>query len=126
MALKVTEFDPANPFDGNEIFGFVQSGVNVQGTLQDIASFAKINIQEWAPNWTDDADLYIPANVAMTIDAGNPPVGVGDLAYEKSTTADPSTFASTTLPATLEAGAWLKISATGVSSFLAAHYIRTA
>lgn len=81
---------------------------------------------EWTPNFSADADLYIPAAVAMTIDEGNAPLGTGSLAYEKSTTAAPGIFSSTTLPATLQAGAWLKVTATGVGSFLAAHLVRTA
>jgi hypothetical protein len=62
----------------------------------------------------------------MTVDEGNAAIGTGTLAYEKSTTADPGTFSSTTLPATLEAGAWLKISASGVTGFVACHLVRTA
>lgn len=81
--------------------------------------------QEWAPNFTDDGDVYIPAAVAMTIDQGNAPVGTGSLAYEKSTAGAPGTFAATSLPATLQAGAWLKVSASSVTGFLAAHLVQT-
>lgn len=126
MPLKLTEFTDANPLSGSELFGFSQSAENRKATLNDIVGFAKLGIQEWAPNWNDDADLYIPANEAMTIDAGNPAIGTGDISYEKSTGAAPSTFGATTLPATLEANAWLKISAINVVGFLAAHYVRTA
>jgi hypothetical protein len=87
---------------------------------------ATILPSEWAPNFTGDSDVYIPAVEAMTIDEGNAQIGTGTLAYEKSTTADPDAFSSTTLPATLEAGAWLKVSATGVTGFVAAHLVRTA
>lgn len=80
----------------------------------------------WAPNFTGDGDVYIPAEVAMTIDAGNAAIGTGTLAYEKSTTAAPGTFTSTSLPATLQAGAWLKVNASGVTGFVAAHLVRTA
>jgi hypothetical protein len=82
--------------------------------------------QEWGPNFTSDSSLYIPASEAMTIDEGNAAIGTGSLSYEKSTTADPDTFSSTTLPATLQAGAWLKVAASGVTEFLAAHLVRTA
>ena len=82
--------------------------------------------QEWAPNFTAAADMYIPATVAMTIGQGNAKIGTGTLAYAKSTNAAPSTFASTTLPATLEAGAWLKVTASAVTGFVATHLVRTA
>jgi hypothetical protein len=81
---------------------------------------------EWAPNFTADGDLYIPAVVAMTVDQGNAEIGTGTITYEKSTTAAPSTFSSTTLPATLEAGAWLKVTAASVTGFVATHLVRTA
>jgi hypothetical protein len=82
--------------------------------------------QEWAPNFTADGSVYIPADEAMTISQGNAAIGTGTLTYEKSTNAAPGTFASTTLPATLEAGAWLRVIATGVSGFRATHLVRTA
>lgn len=95
------------------------------GTLTLTASGNESAI-EWAPNWTGDADWYLPAAVAMTIDEGNAALGTGTLAIEKSTSAAPGTFAAASFPVMLEAGAWLKIGATGVSSFLAAHLVRTA
>lgn len=81
-------------------------------------------VQEWAPNFTAAGDMYIPANAAMTIAQGNAKIGTGTLAYAKSTNAAPSTFTSTTLPATLEAGAWLKITASAVTGFVATHLVR--
>lgn len=81
---------------------------------------------EWTPNFTADGDVYIAAVEAMTIDEGVAQIGTGTLAYEKSTTAAPSTFSATTLPVSLQAGAWLKVSATGVTGFVAAHLVRTA
>lgn len=81
---------------------------------------------EWTLNFTDDGDVYIAAVEEMTIDEGNAPIGTATLAYEKSTSATPGTFSSTSLPATLQAGAWLKVSATGVSGFSAVHLVRTA
>jgi hypothetical protein len=81
---------------------------------------------EWAPNFTSDGDLYIPAVAAMTIGQGNAEIGTGTIAYEKSTNAAPETFSSTTLPVTLEAGAWLKVSASSVTGFVATHLKRTA
>lgn len=91
-------------------------------TAREIAGLAG----GWAPNFTDDGDLYIPAEVAMTIDQGNAEIGTGTITYEKSTNAAPGTFSSTTLPATLEAGAWLKVIAASVTGFVATHLVRTA
>jgi hypothetical protein len=82
--------------------------------------------QEWAPNFSSDGELYIPALVAMTIDQANAEIGTGTITYEKSTSGAPSTFNSTTLPATLQAGAWLRVMAAGVSGFVATHLRRTA
>jgi hypothetical protein len=62
----------------------------------------------------------------MTIAQGNAPIGTGTLAYAKSTAAAPGTFTTTTLPAALEAGAWLRVSATGVTGFLAVDLYRSA
>lgn len=85
-----------------------------------------LEMQRWNFNFTANGDAYIAADVAMTIDAGVAAIGTGTLAYEKSTTAAPSTFSSTTLPATLEAGAWLKVSVSGISGFKAVELKRTA
>lgn len=81
---------------------------------------------EWTLNFTSDGTAYIAAVEAMTIDQGNAEIGTGTIAFEKSTTAAPNTFSSTALPATLEAGAWLKVSASSVSGFKATHLTRTA
>jgi len=91
-----------------------------------VSTAAAISTFEWAPNFTSDGDLYIPAVEAMTIDQGNAAIGTGTITFEKSTTAAPSTFSSTTLPATLQAGAWLKVSAASVTGFVATHLKRTA
>lgn len=85
-----------------------------------------LEMQRWTINFTDNGDAYIAADVAMTIDAGVAAIGTGTLAYEKSTAAAPSTFASTSLPATLEAGAWLKVSVSSISGFKAVELKRTA
>jgi hypothetical protein len=81
---------------------------------------------DFTPNFVVDASVYIPAYQAMTIALGNAAIGTGTLAYAKSTAAAPGTFNSTTLPTTLEAGAWLRVTASGVTGFLAAHLRRTA
>jgi hypothetical protein len=80
--------------------------------------------QEWAVNFTSDGDAYIPVLFATVIAQGNAQIGTGTLTYEKSTAGAPGTFSSTTLPATLEAGAWLKVIASGVTGFVATHLRR--
>lgn len=82
--------------------------------------------EQWTITFTSAGDAYIPADIAMTIDQANAKIGTGTLAYEKSTTAAPGTFSSTTLPATLQAGAWLKITASAITGFVATHLKRTA
>ncbi len=79
----------------------------------------------WDFNFTANGDGYIRANEAMTVALGGT-IGTGTLAYAKSTAGAPSTFNSTTLPTTLEAGAFLKVTASGVSGFLATQVKRTA
>lgn len=84
------------------------------------------NAYDWNPNFNADGALYIAAREAMTIAVGNPPIGTGAIAYAKSTAGAPGVFANTALPATLEAGAWLRVTATGVVGFLAADIFRSA
>jgi hypothetical protein len=82
---------------------------------------------EWTANWTADGDVYIACPVAMTIAQGNAEIGTGNITFAKSTTAAPSTFGSATpLPVAVQAGAWLKVSATGVSGYKATHLRRIA
>jgi hypothetical protein len=107
------------PVDGN-LYG------RQDGAWEQVVFPAFPLTQEWAPNFTADGSVYIPADEAMTISQGNAAIGTGALTYEKSTNAAPGTFSSTTLPATLEAGAWLRVIATGVSGFRATHLVRTA
>lgn len=90
------------------------------------AATAGVNDLSQPINFTAAADAYVPARVAMTIAQGNAPLGTGSVAYAKSTAASPSTFTTTTLPTALEAGAWLRVSATGVSGFLALDLYRSA
>jgi hypothetical protein len=94
------------------------------GTLTLTATVSALNgAMEWAPNFTDAGDVYIPAVVAMTIDQGNAAIGAGTITFEKSTAAAPETFSAATLPVTLEAGAWLKVSSDDQA---ATHLVRTA
>lgn len=93
----------------------------------DAAVDARIKLlQKWALNFTDDGDAYIPAYEAMTVDIGTAAIGTGTLAYEKSTTASPDVFTGTSLPATLQAGAWLKVTVSGLTGFKAVELKRTA
>ena len=84
-----------------------------------------LNAFDYALNFTIDNAVYIPAQEAMTIALGVAPIGTGALSYAKSTAAAPESFATTSLPATVEAGAWLRVSATGVISYLAVHLVRS-
>jgi hypothetical protein len=76
-------------------------------------------------NFTDTGEARFYADVAMTL-TELATSGTGTIAYEKSTTAAPSTFSSTTSPISLQAGAWLKVSASSVTSIVAVHLKRTA
>jgi len=63
----------------------------------------------------------------MTVERGNVALGTGTVVIHKSTAADPTTFSSgLSYPVTLEAGAWLKLSCTAVTGFIAVSVIRTA
>lgn len=75
-------------------------------------------------NFTADGEMRLYAPVAMTL-TQQATSGTGSVAYEKSTTAAPSTFSSTTSPVSLEAGAWLKVLATGVTTLYAVAMTRT-
>ena len=81
--------------------------------------------QEWQPNFTADGEVRIRARQAMTITQQGTS-GTGTIAYEKSTAAAPATFSATTSPITLEAGAWLKVSASSVTGLFAVALERTA
>lgn len=76
-------------------------------------------------NFTDDGEARFYADVAMTLTQQSTS-GTGSVAYEKSTAAAPSTFSSTSSPISLEAGAWLKVSASSVSTLYAVALKRTA
>jgi hypothetical protein len=91
---------------------------------EDNAAFDH-HFMEWQPQFTAAGDYYIPARVAMTIDQGNAKIGTGTIAFTKSTAAAPATFGAATLPVTLEKGAWLKVSASAITGFVATHLKRT-
>lgn len=103
-------------------FGAGTKYVMLTATAKQVGLFAP---QEWQPNFSADGEVRIRARVAMTI-TQQATSGTGSVAYEKSTAAAPSTFSSTSSPISLEAGAWLKVSATGVSGLYAVALERTA
>lgn len=70
-----------------------------------------------------DASFYADVAMILTQQATS---GTGSVSYEKSTAAAPSTFSSTTSPITLEAGAWLRVTAASVTTRYAVHLKRTA
>lgn len=88
-------------------------------------SAALLAVEAWTPNFSSAGEVRIYAREAMTI-TQIATSGTGTIAYEKSTAAAPGTFASTTSPITLEAGAWLKVSASAVTSIVAVNLRRTA
>lgn len=76
-------------------------------------------------NFSAAGTAYFYADEAMTL-TQQATVGTGTIAYEKSTTDAPSTFSSTTSPTSLQAGAWLKVTASSVTGGVAVHLKRTA
>ena len=113
-----------------KLYGVLSGTPNSQG-LVPISALGDVegvggggSSQEWAPNWTGDASWYLPAYEAMQIAQGVAKIGTGTLAFAKSTAAAPGTFTTATLPVTLEAGAWLRVTASGVSGFCATHLRR--
>jgi hypothetical protein len=73
-------------------------------------------------NFTDAGDAYFYADEAMTL-TEQATTGAGSVSYEKGTTAAPDTFTSTSSPISLQAGAWLKVTA---DDAVAVHLKRTA
>ena len=79
------------------------------------ASFGALGIGSYVKdfNFTAAGSAIIGAEVAMTLALNGAAIGAGALSYEKSTAAAPGTFAATNLPVALEAGARLRVTATG-------------
>lgn len=129
-----------NHFQHYDLTGFLKASNNLSDVASvstvltnlglvigtDVAAFdATVQPAEWAPNFTADGEVRIFANGAMTITEVSTS-GTGTSSYEKSTTAAPGTFASTSSPVTLEDGAVLKVLATGVDTIFAVNLVRTA
>lgn len=122
-AGTATALQTARTINGVSFNGTANITVSAVDTATPRLALTELSL---AVNFTAAADAYIPARVAQTIAQGNAPIGTGTLAYAKSTAAAPATFTTTTLPATLEAGAWLKVSATAVTGFVAVDLYRSA
>lgn len=98
------------------------------GTGSSTAAGARTNLEvNPVPvfNFSDDGEARFYADVAMTLTQQSTS-GTGSVAYEKSTAAAPGTFSGTSSPVTLEAGAWLKVTASSVSGIYAVAIKRTA
>ncbi|WP_343347676.1 hypothetical protein WJT74_05210 [Sphingomicrobium sp. XHP0239] len=76
-------------------------------------------------NFSGNGEARFYADVEMTL-TQQATSGTGTIAYEKSTTASPATFSGTTSPISLQAGAWLKVTASAVTGLVAVHLKRTA
>jgi hypothetical protein len=76
--------------------------------------FAFVPEEVFVATFEGDATALFFAPQAQTV-TELATVGTGTVTYEKSTAAAPGTFASTTSPIELEAGAWLRIIATSVT-----------
>jgi hypothetical protein len=81
--------------------------------------------QVWTPNFSSDGEVRFYADAAMTV-TEIATSGTGTIAYAKSTSGAPTVFNSTTSPITLQAGAWLKVTASSVTGIVAVHLRRTA
>ena len=103
----------------------VYSKAEVDSAISSASAPATHAAQQWVPNFSADGEARIYADEAMTI-TETATSGTGTIAYEKSTNAAPSTFSSTTSPISLEAGAWLKVSASSVTDIVAVALKRTA
>ena len=92
-------------------------------TLLGIANAAKALPLTF--NFSADGEVRFYADEAMTL-TQQATSGTGSVAYEKSTTAAPDTFSSTSSPISLQAGAWLSVAASSVTDIFAVHLKRTA
>jgi hypothetical protein len=75
-------------------------------------------------NFSAAGEVRFYADEAMTL-TQQATSGTGTVAYQKSTAAAPGTFTGTSSPIALEAGAWLKVTASAVTTIFAVHLKRT-
>ncbi len=117
---------PISVMDAGRWLLAVGRGVQgIQGVQGDLGPTGR-DAFDFAANFVTAGSAYVPAFNAMTIAQGNATIGTGTISYAKSTAASPGTFTTTTLPTTMEAGSWLRVSATNVTGFVATHVRRTA
>ena len=107
-----------------ELYGILRGTPNSQG-LVPVSAIAETaggssRAREWDFNFTGDSEAVIRSKVARTITQAAT-TGVGTASYQKSTAAAPNTFAAAGSPVTIEAGAKLKIIATGVTGTFSVH-----
>ncbi|NVD44373.1 DUF2793 domain-containing protein [Qipengyuania atrilutea] len=116
LKIYVKDTNTARVFDGADWVPLATGG----------AVNPLFSVPTWDFNFSGTtAPAYIRAPVAMTI-AEQATSGTGTITYEKSTAAAPDTFASTSSPIALEAGAKLKVNAAAVTGSVAVHLERTA
>jgi hypothetical protein len=122
----LVDSSPASLDTLNELAAALGDDANFATTVTNsLAAKADLTDLSWTPNFSSDGEIRFRADEAMTL-TQQATSGTGSIAYEKSTAAAPGTFSSTSSPITLEAGAWLKATASSVSSIYAVHLKRTA
>jgi hypothetical protein len=126
-------FTAASAAAGRTALGATSTGASLFTAADATAARNAINapsIQSFAQsiNFTADGSAYVPVRVQIQLGQGNAPLGTGTLAYAASTAADPGTFNAVTLPVTVQGGAWLRVTASGIPAggFLAVDLYRTA
>lgn len=107
---------------GGGALGFYADEITLESYGEGIGQPADFTPLPLTFNFTDSAVAYFGADVAMTL-TQQWTEGAGSIAYEKSTAAAPTVYASTASPIALQAGARLKVTATGA---VAVHLKRTA
>lgn len=117
-----TDLSIANGGTGASSASAARTNLDVYSQAEVDAAIAAVVGTGWerTPQFSDDGEVRIYASAALSV-SQVATSGTGSVAYEKSTAAAPGTFSSVTLPTALEDGAWLKVTATGVSGLFAVH-----